>query len=232
MNTKYEKYKVVSIIKPHAPTHEILKSCNEVEDTPGNYIILGVGQDDANPAHLAIELATTLNKFQYTNIIILNVTHNPYLNEWKLNNQFKQICNNIKHCRFLFISQKTYKKNVYSNIATKKINLLIHSDYTDKYLPNIKNSIKTNGFCKTGTIPYYFSIIKKNFEDSNLRDPNITNIQIKWTIVHFFANTNKGYTETSRSLYKSKYHVNKRNNDYITLFHQNIAGLLNKLIIR
>ncbi|KAF9416048.1 hypothetical protein HW555_006460 [Spodoptera exigua] len=61
INTKYEEYKVSSLIKPWAPSAEILNGCQNIEDLPENYMILSIGESDTNPTKITLYIAALLS---------------------------------------------------------------------------------------------------------------------------------------------------------------------------
>lgn len=166
INTKYEEYKVSSIVKPWAQSSEILKGYQNVEDSAENYLILSIGESDSNPTKITLDIAALLSKFKHINIIILQIIYNPFLNEWKLNNLLKNICNNDSKCSFLSLSNLTRNKNKFLYDTCKKINYLIDSkDYENKFLLKTCSRQQANYVIeagpKKGTIPFYFQTISK-----------------------------------------------------------------------
>lgn len=164
-NTKFETYSISSITKPNAKSDEILKQCINFPDCENNYVILCIGENDTNPVMTIIHLLNTLKDIKKTNIIMLNVIKNKYLNQHMLNNEIKNVCSHFLNCSYLNITTDYYTQSFYLNEVCKKINLMLDSKYYDTYiLPSYKNNlkIKKNKKCGKGTIPYYFPIIDKN----------------------------------------------------------------------
>lgn len=169
-NTMYENYRIQATTKPNATTEEILKSCDTIEDNAGNFIIISVGENDKNPYDIITSLVLTLKSVISSNVILLNVIKNKYLNEFMINNILKNISNKFKNCTFLNIplSTKLSQKNYLNNLCNR-INLTIDTFfYYTKYLGFYKNKkivvnkkqISSVSMPKKGTIPYYFTVLK------------------------------------------------------------------------
>lgn len=153
-------------------SEEILKGCNNVEDSSQNYLVLCAGENDQNPTKVLIEYASALKRFKCINIIVLNIINNQYLNTAELNKCILNVCRNIINCNFIVIdiNNLVFNNHSYLNLTCKKINFIIdcHS-YHNKYLSSkglrdiLKNNRVINGkknykpLPRKGTIPYYFS---------------------------------------------------------------------------
>lgn len=173
----YVRYKISSFIKPYAETEDILRCCALYDITSEDRVILCVGEHDSNPTKVMIELSSILKSLYMCPVLILKVFNNKFLNEIKLNNMLKSICNQFSHCKFVddsidFIigSHKYYIQHVCKGInsALDKI------DYDLKFLPFIKDSVKimhavapvkTFVNASTQTIDYYPGILdgEENF---------------------------------------------------------------------
>lgn len=174
-NTKYQEFNILSSTKPHAPTELILEPRGEIEDSPRNYIILCVGENDCNPYNILIHLSIMLQSLPKTNFIVLNVLRNNFLNEKLLNNSIHNICHNFSNCKFLNISLFfKYNKISYLAECCKKINFILDMKYykdtfltsSNKNIFNIKSQDNNYiNLAKKGTIPYYFPIVKKSIQN-------------------------------------------------------------------
>lgn len=143
------------------------------------------------------EISYAIKRLANPFIIILGVLNNHFLNEQKLNNLLKNVCNQFRNSKFLDLSG-----NETMAYQCAKLNVMIDEyDYEDKYLsfnkrlPKDVHIIPTtkvvNKYSK-GTIPYYFSVLSKNTSASKPCDktvPNtIKNTPKKGTIPYYFNN--------------------------------------------
>lgn len=181
--TCYQEYDILSVTKPYAPSEEILQSCKYIEDAPGNYVILCIGEHECNPYRLITNLSKTLQSFQKTNFVVINVTKNKCLNEKMLNNLIHNICYNFSNCIFLNIPKYfQYNKKVCLSEYCKRINYILDMQY---YKEHFLSNNKIKGFLKSqqndkkyinkarkGTIPYYFPIVKKCNIDNVSKNSN------------------------------------------------------------
>lgn len=189
-NTKFKEYQVTSITKPFASTEEILKSCSTLEATSDDYVILNIGETDHNPTQIVYNLSAAVKTLEKSNIIILSVVKNNFLNENKLNDTLKTLCNEINHCKFIDFSSK-FKTNRHNLRQTcKTINFYIdYVEYETKFLmytkraPKLGTDIDKNSnayvqqeksmskshMYKKGTIPYYFQKIRERTAQLDIR---------------------------------------------------------------
>lgn len=170
--TCYQEYDILSITKPYALSEEILQSCKYIEDAPGNYVILCIGEYECNPYRLINNLSKTLQSFQKTNFVVINVIKNKFLNEKMLNNLIHNVCYNFSNCIFLNIPKYLqYNKKACLFEYCKRINynILDIQYYKDHFLSynKIKSFLKSQqndknyiNKARKGTIPYYFPFVK------------------------------------------------------------------------
>lgn len=188
INTRYEKYQFMSFIKPGASTEEIIKTTKSCEFSESDRLILSIGEHDSNPAKVMIELSSFL-KNTHCHVFILSIRNNIYLNEKKLNDSLKLICQQFKNCSFVDLSKYIINKDSEFNGKShinilpicKSINVALDQfEYDKKFLSSSstkKRWLKTNNpqstclhsTAKKGTIPYYFSVIEKNFKTQFFR---------------------------------------------------------------
>lgn len=180
-DSKFMKYRISSIIKPHATTEEILNPSYKFKDTIKNCLIICIGENDTNPIKIEIELSALLKRMKNTQIIILNVLKSNYLNEYKLNSTLKTICKNFTNCSFIDINLYNCYLNKYQyfTYACKKINYILDSLYYDRTYLNFKSTAitakpKSNEESpKRGTIPFYFPVIdKEQITANNINQPS------------------------------------------------------------
>lgn len=125
-NTMYEKYKISSFIKPNANCNAVLST--DYIFTHNDKLILCIGENDTNPTKILLDLCSFLNKHINTSIFIISILHNPHLNENKLNDQLKLICNNYNNCEFVQLKHTFSKYRVGSNFIldiARQINIII-----------------------------------------------------------------------------------------------------------
>ncbi|CAH1647860.1 unnamed protein product [Spodoptera littoralis] len=184
-NTKYQKYRISSLVKPHAPSEEILSTCAELDDSDENFVIMCIGENDNNPNKVMIELVSFLKRIKKTNVIILSVLNNKHLNEGMLNKLLRNICSYFDNCTFLNVNaNKHFYSRKHCLIHTcKMLNYTIDNTYYTKTFlthkqpaknctPIDKSSHKKNAEqeIKKGTIPYYFPLRKtKHITDDFFR---------------------------------------------------------------
>lgn len=152
-------------------------------------MILCLGENDTNPLKLLIELSYTLKSVKQTNVNVLKVITNKYLNEVMLNNKIKNICRQFPNCTFLDseidLNNYYYTKKQYLLNTCSKINSLIDMHYYKNIFLTFKNMFKsqrsesniTNNSQRIKsttvlirTILYYFPIVSKNIVDKNQKD--------------------------------------------------------------
>lgn len=172
-----KEYTILNCCYPNAPADHILKNCNlnEQELRDHDWVVLSVGSNDTNPTKLCIELTAILKTLSKPNVLLMEIVNNPYLNEDKLNHDFKKIANNFPNCKFLSVS--TQSNNNYSKRPTTNVkrlvtiinNVINNQDYNKCFIgSNITKTTKTKDGTrdttfvtkeskyKHGTIPYFF----------------------------------------------------------------------------
>lgn len=158
-NSPFGKYKITAETKPHARSAEVLKSCNNIDLKPGDILIIGVGENDIDIKELTSLLHNVFNKFNFCDILLLNIFKNISISSNYMNNVLSNLCKQYNNCQFI-------NCNYYNLIdICRSINYVIdYNNYKNKYLDltalkNIvlrKNSRLTQVNYKRGTIPYYF----------------------------------------------------------------------------
>lgn len=134
LDTNFEKYEIVSFIKPNAKCTEILQS-NVIDNIrEDDKIVICVGEHDTNPTQLTIELSYFIKRFCKSAIFVISVSRSDYLNEIVLNNTIKLICNNSTNCKY--VNTMMYgNRAMYLSKLCDKINMEIDSIYyKEKYL--------------------------------------------------------------------------------------------------
>lgn len=141
-SSQFDNYTVSSMTKPNAKAQEILKYCSGINPTTSDYVIINVGENDENPTVLSYELSAALKQLENTNVFILRVNNCRYLNDMPINNMYKTICSNLKHCTYLDIPKKLYYKHKnYLLDVCKVLNYYIDvKNYNSKYLPMFQKS--------------------------------------------------------------------------------------------
>lgn len=169
---KYDNsYSITSIIKPYANCTQILSSCNDICNSTNkeDIVILGIGSHDKNPYKILSELSVSLAKLNKTNVFVLKVQSNSFLNEQLLNQKIKLVIKNYPNCKF--IESLYYKRNVnyYLNYSKDFIYSLGYNLCTEidnlnykKQTIDGRRSIININHIKKGTIPYYFAKIATN----------------------------------------------------------------------
>lgn len=138
-NSPYTKYLVTSFIKPGADTDEILNTCKTFEAKSDDRIIISVGENDTDPNKIIFELSNFLkqNKNRCP-ILVLSVQRNSSLNEYKLNQSIKMICNYYKeNCYFVNCNLLLYH-NYVCKICTNVNRILDQIDYETRFLGFMK----------------------------------------------------------------------------------------------
>lgn len=196
MKTQMNKYKFTSHIQPGAPSDEITKNLVKSNIEPTDKILLSLGEHDHNPHKVYTELSTVLKSFQNNTIFVLNVNHNKYINEKKLNTTIQLLCKNFSNCKYIETDYKTgHLKHDICNSVNKIID---QSDYDSKYLSynKIKTILNVKDITRNyrpGTMPYYFKIINRKPEykqpkqNLNIKTNHEAEAVRKGTIPFYFA---------------------------------------------
>lgn len=191
INTPYEKYHITSMVKPDAPTGEILKSCDIFKITSEDILILSVGEHDENPMKVMTELSAALKTLSQCSVFLLSVNNNKYLNEFKLNEMLYLISKNFLNCHFIDLNENLQcrdksvcKINTTLLDWTLKINHIIDSiDYQNRYLSynkrrytasNAKPKIikKARSFKQTTILEYFSKTTKYKRRQTQLNGTN------------------------------------------------------------
>lgn len=170
-------YEVLSIIKPMAPTDEIVNSCISLckDFDERDFVIILTGTNDDNPITMQSFLHYNLVKISHTNVLVGNVHNATYMNSSKINSILNLITGNLKHVDFI---DSGYKQNtvVKSRLFLRQI---LRIQYRNNYVKYCNNRVRKNIISwKTekcnltssankivplkGTIPYYFQSVPKS----------------------------------------------------------------------
>ncbi|XP_050667075.1 uncharacterized protein LOC126966853 [Leptidea sinapis] len=187
----YEKYTIEAFIKPDATTGDILKSCELYDFSCNDKLILTVGENDCDPIKISSDLYTKINSLPQVHIIVTSVTFSRHLNELKLNDMLRLICNKFPNCTFLNLDENIYRNNTpYYNIC-HKINLVIDQiDYNKRFL-NFKKQRHINRSTLKGTIPYYFKKVTHGVTSKNDQTLNSSQDAPKKGTIPFYFKPNK-----------------------------------------
>lgn len=184
-NSPYENYDIVAFTKPFACTNEILKACYNIKLNDSDHFIICVGEHDTNPTKVILETSAILKYLSNHKVYVLSVSKNMYLNETKLNNTIKLLCNNSPKCYYInyynynFISKKQILQRI-SYIINYNLdcqyyydNFLIRNDWPLKVIIrkthlSKKTEISDVNLPKKGTIPFYFKKTEPCLSDNSL----------------------------------------------------------------
>lgn len=225
INTKYENYNIVAFLKPEASAETLLESCKNADLTDEDILVLSLGQDDADPVKLSMDMYSVLKDLRVSNIFLMSILKNKYLNEDKLNTLLKGVSKKISKCNFIEIDK--YAKNVTREMCNK-INFWIDTyDYNNIYLPRyvkeidrlLKNGITDNKIvkdCQTvprrGTIPYYFRKIDVYKKDEKNSTTEMTKKK-KTTIPDYFETNTERKRDHINHIQKDKSQLLKKQSD-------------------
>lgn len=197
-----DDYEVSGFIKPDAQSSAVLSPCQSLTEKFGknDRVILSFGSNDTNPILLLNNLTTALNCLKKTNVFVLEILQNPYLNISLLNYHIKTLLQNYPNCKFIYYKSDVSSNNDIENFS-KYINYEIDvCDYNDKYLKfpknksnslltnNTENKTKTPSYHK-GTILYYFKTKIVTESHKTATDTN-KNTYKKGTIPYYFLKEN------------------------------------------
>lgn len=197
------EYQVIAETKPYASSKDILGGEKSAQLKPDDKLVLCIGENDYNPKTALLNLKDTIEKYDNISILVLSVIKNHNLNVSYLNKKIKMLCKDYKNCHFVIC-------NEFGEISDicKSINFIIdYIDYNDMYISSgqIKKLIFRNKPNKIiekkalkypkGTIPYYFTRectqSAGSANDDSITNPNITTIEKKGTIPHYFPKITK-----------------------------------------
>ncbi|XP_050560217.1 uncharacterized protein LOC126912395 [Spodoptera frugiperda] len=199
-----DNYKVQSMTKPNAKTNHVLADCKHYTNllSKKDHVIIMTGSNDSNPVEFLSEISIALHFLNNCNVYVVNVLHNNYLNERKLNDQLKLITRNYNNCTFVetkphnVLQQILYHINVklYYEIFLSYNNLTIQQCCASHKTLNKNSHVITtysngcNVEIKKGTIPYYFPVIKKLSQTEPIENVSSTNnqSQVKPKVNNFF----------------------------------------------
>lgn len=175
--------------KQNASTDSILESCITLasEMTSKDYLILLTGHNDSNCNVIVNNVYSALRALNKTNVLVLNVLRNKFLNEYKLNHSVKSIVLSCKNAKYIHLQPNNFNhefcKTLYFEINCKEYERLYltsiieaRNNYNKKhqhktqarkgtipfYFKPINKKNNETPAAKKGTIPYYFSKIKNN----------------------------------------------------------------------
>lgn len=101
-------YSVIGFKKPDATTSEVLAYCKTLSKSvsKNDNIVIMTGSNDSNPHTLLSELKAALNLLKLSNVFVVNVVHNEFIKESKLNNKIKVLTGGFDNCVFIETSDK------------------------------------------------------------------------------------------------------------------------------
>lgn len=101
-------YSVIGFKKTDATTSEVLAYCNTLSKSVSkdDNIVIMTGSNDSNPHTLLSELKAALNLLKSSNVFVVNVLHNEFIKERKLNNKLKLLTSSFDNCVFIETSDK------------------------------------------------------------------------------------------------------------------------------
>lgn len=199
-NNRYLPY---GLIKPNANSSKVLECNDDVfgAASKDDIVLLCTGSEDTNPFNVIINLSIALDKLSHvSNVYVLPVLYNPYLNERKLNSSIKLVTRNFPKCKYLEFSNSYTTKSAYLNAVCNKINSYINFiEFGAQLLQSGRINKNRNNIVqpRKGTIPYYF---KKCNDTSN---PILLNTQM--------SNNKWGNINSSKKL---QYNSNSNNNSF------------------
>lgn len=174
-------YIITGHVKPYAQCSDILENFKYFGTlTSKDRIFLSVGSNDKNPTLFIKNLTNALNNLQHTQVFILEIINNRFLNTNLLNYHIKNLVATYPNCKFISKNPRysyftqNFKNNFFENISYE----IDAQDYEIKYIKHIKDIVIHQNMCSKpiklnglngntekplkGTIPYYFKIIKKD----------------------------------------------------------------------
>lgn len=98
-----EDFIVTSTLKPNATLDQIMADCESIckNFTKDDYVVILTKSSDKNPLKLQSFFFYNLNLLHFTNVLFGEVCKSMFLNEQKLNNVIRIICNNFEHTTFV-----------------------------------------------------------------------------------------------------------------------------------
>lgn len=201
-----DSYETFANITRNASCYNIFKPCKELckSLTKKDYVILHAGNQDSGLNYVSHQFKNTLSKLTNTNVLILPVHFNTYLNGSLLNANFRKLAQTYQNCTYVDIDVNMISsKRILIDALCNKINLIIDSDeYRLKYLTFGPNSIVRNRLSgkkeshadrntskvpQRGTIPFYFqkqALSKMSSNNTGANQPE--NLPQKGTIPFYF----------------------------------------------
>ncbi|CAH1636951.1 unnamed protein product [Spodoptera littoralis] len=133
-----KQFTVTSFIKPYATTKEVLKPSESLCKDFGksDFVIILAGANDRNPMDIQTYLHYTLRQLQFTNVLVVPLRKQFYLNENNVNNLLKLVCHNCKTSCFVpfqndsIVSKKSVSKLHICRLIHRQI---LHLNYKVKY---------------------------------------------------------------------------------------------------
>lgn len=218
--TGKNKYEITSYVTSGGTAEEIGKATKLYSYEKNDKIILSFGQHDSNPTKMILEIGYILNKLKDFEVLLLSARNSQYLNDSKISDTLKLICNNRPGCTFIDLNCKSYYGGQWKSACSTINECVDQLDYDREYLTynknnkNLKNH-KVNkqitpkqkqNHIKKGTIPYYFRKVNTNKIDETKKTPKTTRIQNcsqKGTIPYYFRTVAKKQTSTTNESNKS-----------------------------
>lgn len=136
-----EEFLVTAIWKPCAKLCDLFSSGKEELQrlTKNDYVILMGGVNETNPFELKYFSETWVQSLKNTNVLICETPFNQYLNEKKLNYDYRYICNRHRNCVFVdmdfgrFLPYKSQFPIFVSRYLLKEILRIEYQNKIQKY---------------------------------------------------------------------------------------------------
>lgn len=178
-------YAPFAFVKPNASSLEILNHCIKIKKdvSINDYVVISIGSHDQNPNVLLSRICIMLHELQGTNVILLPVNNNRYLNEKKLNTCIKQLSTTFLNCTFIDGKMFYQDQKTFLEFMCLKINVAIDFPvYESCFLKRIaRNTLaspkkkpetsieKSYDPPRKGTIPYYFTTVANKHLNSPIK---------------------------------------------------------------
>lgn len=177
-----EEYLVTSVWKPGAKLCDILSSGQKelMQLTNKDFVILLGGVNERNPFEFKCTSETWVQSLKNTNVLICEIPFNQYLNEKKLNYDFRYICN--RHSNSIFVDMDfsqflPHKSHFSTHISRHLLKEILRIDYQNKII-FFKSQIKYRVSCNklTNVSDKYTQTENLSYETSscNCNTENIT----------------------------------------------------------
>lgn len=169
-------FDVFSMFKPGAKTKDVLNGMTKeiASLTSKDYVVVITGSNDNSPLEYSAMLYHWLQNTRDINVLMTMVPHNRYLNENKLNDKLRLICQNFENSQYIdvnyrFNTHTSLRELFTTNVTGLILRHILRCEYRIKYRKytchngKAKKQTDTGKVYKTGlgTIPYYFNKMEK-----------------------------------------------------------------------